>query len=132
MRTIKNEKELFNYLRLYHFTDLVKSKYKMSKWDCYSSIWGYRIELKCRTKHYEDLIIEKSKYDYLISECFGSDETPLYICSTPKGIYCYNLFLADPRWEINSENPATTNFSNKKRVEKVVAYISIDKAQKLL
>ena len=46
MKTIHNETDLFNYLRLYHFPDLVKSKDKFSNWDCYSKMWGYRIELK--------------------------------------------------------------------------------------
>lgn len=132
MITIYNERGLFDYLKLYHFPDLVKSKDKLSKWDCYSEIWGYRIELKCRKKHYDTLLIEKTKYDYLVSECFGANETPLYICSTPKGIYCYNLFLSEPEWEVNCKNPATTNFDNTTRVNKIVAYIHIDKAQKLV
>ena len=132
MRIINSEKELVNFLKLYHYPDLVKSKYKMSKWDCYSEIWKYRIELKCRKRHYDTLLIEKNKYDYLVSECFGANETPLYICSTPKNIYCYNLFLAEPEWEVNTKNPATTNFGNKEKVQKIVAYINIDKAQKLI
>jgi hypothetical protein len=132
MKTINNEKDLFNYIKLNHFPDLVKSEYKMCKWDCYSPTWKYRIELKCRKRHYKTLLIEKKKYDYLVTECFGSDETPLYICSTPKNIYCFNLFLAEPKWEVNEKNPATTNFGNRNKISKTVAYINIDKANKLL
>ena len=132
MKIIRSESDLFEYLKLNHFPDLVKSKDKFSNWDCYSETWSYRIELKCRNRHYETLLIEKNKYDYLVSECFGANETPLYICSTPKGIYCYNLFLSDPEWELNCKNPATTQFNNTTKVDKVVAYIHTEKAKKLL
>ena len=49
MRLIYKEEDLFKYLKLNYFPDLVQSKKKMSKWDCYSVDNKYRIELKCRT-----------------------------------------------------------------------------------
>ena len=94
MKIIRSETDLFNYLRLYHFPDLIKSKDKFSSWDCYSKMWGYRIELKCRKRHYETLLIEKNKYDHLVSECFGANETPLYICSTPKYTVIIYFYLS--------------------------------------
>ena len=49
----------------------------------------------------------------------------MYICSTPGGVFLFNLFWVSPEWEINRRNPATTEFANGARVEKEVAYLSV-------
>ena len=57
------EKALFNYMKDNHFEDLVMARGQMSRWDCYSPSLRYRLELKCRKRHYNTLLLEKSKFD---------------------------------------------------------------------
>lgn len=122
------EDDLFNWLKENIYNDLVKAKNPISRWDCYSPEAGHRLELKCRRKHYNTLLLERKKYDAMITECLKHLDTPIYFNSTPKGIYSFNLNLIEPDWEINSKNPATTYFRNKEKVEKEMAYLEIAKA----
>jgi len=124
------ESDLFNWLQKNIYPDLVKAKNPLSRWDCYSPATGHRLELKCRRKHYDTLLLEKKKYDVMIEECSKHLDTPMYFNSTPKGIYSFNLNLIQPKWEINKKNPATTHFKNNEKVEKEVAYLEISKAIK--
>lgn len=54
--------------------------------DAYSKKYDLSIELKCRHKHYEDLLIEKIKWDKLIKH-----NRVRYINSTPIGIFSFDL-----------------------------------------
>lgn len=122
------ESDLFDWLKENVYPDLVKAKKQMSRWDCYSPATGHRLELKCRRRHYDTLLIEKKKYDAMIEKCNKHLDTPMYFNSTPKGIYSFNLNLVQPDWEINNKNPATTYFSNNQKIEKEVAYLKISEA----
>ena len=125
------EIDLFNYLKENIYFDLVKSKNQMSRWDCYSPATGHRIELKCRTRHFDTLLLEKKKYIAMIEECEKHLDIPIYINSTPKGVFSFNLHKIEPTFEINNKNPATTQFYNTQRIEKEVAYLEINQALKL-
>ena len=125
------ENDLFDYLVDNVYPDLVKSKNQMSRWDCYSPATGHRIELKCRRLHYETLLLEKKKFDAMILECEKHLDIPIYINSTPKGVYSFNLHLIQPEWETNSKNPATTHFYNNEKIEKEVTYLNINNAKQL-
>ena len=85
-----SESELFEYLKRY-WSDLKMSKDQYSKHDCFSQSTKTRIELKCRKKHYDDLMLERSKYVYLMIKHILYEEIPLYINYTPKGIYCFEF-----------------------------------------
>lgn len=128
MEPINNEADLFDFLKRSKYPDLVKAKTQMSRWDCYSPKVRHRIELKCRKKHYDTLLIEKKKFDAIIKICEDNLDIPMYICSTPSGVFVFNLFWIEPDWEINRRNPATTEFANGARVEKEVAYLDIKEA----
>ena len=119
-----NESDLFNQIKHSNYVDLIRSEHKMSRWDCYSSYFNHRIELKCRGAHYDALLIEKSKYDYMIDKAHENLEVPMYICSTPKGIYCFNLLKIEPKWFVQKHNK-TTQFENTTKIEKMVSNISI-------
>jgi hypothetical protein len=131
MKPINKEDDLFDFLKHSTYPDLVKAKNQMSRWDCYSPSTRHRIELKCRRKHYDTLLIEKKKFDAIISTCEDNLDIPIYLCSTPVGVYSFNLFWITPEWEVNRRNPATTQFANGARVEKEVAYLSIKEAKEL-
>ena len=125
------ENDLFEWLKQNVYPDLVKSKNPLSRWDCYSPNTGHRIELKCRKKHYNTLLLEKKKYDAMILECEKHLDIPIYINSTPDGIFSFNLNKIYPTFEVNNKNPATTQFYNNNRVEKEVTYLEINEALKL-
>lgn len=124
------EQQLFKYLKICCYPDLVKAKKQMSQWDCYSPTTFHRIELKCRSTHYETLLIEKKKYDALMLKCSDNLDIPMYINSTPKGIYRFDLRLFKPKWELQYHNK-TTEFTNKNKIPKVIAMLDINKAQQL-
>ena len=129
MKNLKEE-DLFNYLKENYYPDLVKSDNPVSRWDCYSAISNHRIELKCRTAHYPDLMIEQKKYLAMLDHCKGTFEIPMYINSTPEGIYRFNLKKFRPRWQVKRLRK-TTHFSQSQRVNKKVAFLKIDRAEKL-
>tara|TARA_R100000742_G_C4268152_1_gene86476 strand:+ start:339 stop:770 length:432 start_codon:yes stop_codon:yes gene_type:complete len=120
-----NESDLFNQIKKSNYVDLVQSDNNMSRWDCYSKHSNHRIELKCRTSHYNELLIEKSKYDYMVIKGHENLEIPMYICSTPKGIFCFNLFKIEPKWVVQEHNK-TTHFKDNKKIEKIIGHMSIN------
>jgi len=66
---IANEQQLFNFINKHFIKDLKPSELPTSRFDCYSEKYKLDIELKCRRKHYDELIIERGKYDALMHRC---------------------------------------------------------------
>jgi hypothetical protein len=126
-----NEQKLFQYLKDNYLPDLVLANNPMSRWDCYSIKYKVRIELKCRRAHYDTLLIEKKKYDSMLQSVEGTQYRPLYINSTPKGIWSFDLNTIKPNWITNRLNPATTDFINNMKVVKEVAYININNGKEI-
>jgi len=94
--------------------------------DAYSKKYDLSIELKCRHKHYEDLLIEKIKWDKLIKH-----NRVRYINSTPIGIFSFDLKkISEPIWTIR-DMPHHTEFTNTENVEKMIGFLSIYKAEDL-
>ena len=124
------EKDLFEWLNKNHYNTLVNSKNPISRWDCYDIKTRNRIELKCRRKHYNTLLLEKSKYDALIKESNKHLDVPIYINSTPKGIYLFNLLEVELNWFTKSL-PATTEFQKRMWIKKEVTELDIKQAIKL-
>lgn len=115
------EKDLFNLLKINTITDLEKTENKYEYYDCYSEKYDMFIELKCRRTHYPTLLIEKSKYEKLIK-----NKHCRYICSTPIGIYSFNLHtLPTPIWT-KELLPSTTDFNNNEYILKDISYLSIE------
>jgi hypothetical protein len=126
---INKEAELFQYLKENVYPDLEMSTDKFSRWDCFSPTARHRIELKCRKKHYPTLLLEKKKYDAMIEKAKGI-EKPIYINSTPEGIFAFKLDELQMTWEINHKNPETTYWGGA-RVPKEVTYLEISKGKAL-
>lgn len=125
------EQELFDYLKAEMYPDLVKSEGAFDAFDCISDKAGHFIELKCRHTHYSDLVIEEMKYRKLIEQSAALELLPFYINSTPQGIYSFDLTeLAEPVWTTRWM-PATSEFSNRAKVEKLVGYLLVEDAIKL-
>lgn len=131
MKRINNEQELFEWLSQSVYSDLLICKNPISRWDCYSPGRKHRIELKCREKHYPDLLVEKKKYDAVVAECNKHGDVPVYINSTPSGIYAFDMREHDGIWEIRNM-PKTTHFSNKSFIQKEVGYFYVEQGHTLL
>jgi len=118
------EQELFDYLKASHFPDLEKSEGAYDSFDCTTNEKNLYIELKCRHTHYPDLLIEEMKYRRLINQ--AGTRTPYYINSTPQGIYAFDLSrVPEPTWS-ERRMPATTEFSDTRRIMKLVGFLHLD------
>jgi len=119
------EADLFAYIKTKYLNDLSKSEDQFSKWDCYSEDTNIRIELKCRQTHYNELMIEKEKFIYLLIRNKIYGEKCFYINSTPKGIYSFDISQIKPTWITDKRMPTTTEFANNQRKEKTYSLINI-------
>lgn len=122
-----NEQLLFDWLMDNTYPDLLKARNQMSRWDCYAPIFKHRIELKCRRTHYDTLLLEKKKYDAMILEAAKHSDTPMYINSTPKGIYSFNLNSISPKWEEKTLK-SNTDFGKSKWIKKEVCFLRVEDA----
>ena len=124
------ESDLFDWLSKNYYNLLVDTSDNFSKSDCYDIETKNKIELKCRATHYQELIIEKPKYEYLIKESKKFGDVPIYINSTPKGIFLFELEDLKLKW-FEKPLPKTTDFENNNLTNKEVATININKSKQL-
>jgi len=126
-----NEDDLFSYLKNFLYPDLVKSEGIYDAYDCVSKQAGHYIELKCRATHYDTLLIEEMKYRKLITQAAERDLIPFYINSTPEGLFSFDLMdIPEPVWFVN-KMPATTEFENENKIDKLVGYLPVEEAVRL-
>ena len=125
------ESDLFDLLKNGFISDLKKSEDQFSRWDCVSHKFQYRIELKCRKTHYDTLMLERDKYFALILSYVETGYKPLYINSTPKGVYVFDLSELNHEWTTDTRMPKTTDFENNNRVEKTYTLLEIKNAKKI-
>jgi len=83
-------------------------------------------ELKCRHIHYDDLILEKDKYESLMQQAEALGFTPFYINSTPEGIYAFNLRKIKVNWTIKRLPSSTVDKGP--AVDKEIALLNIKEA----
>lgn len=119
------EKELFNWLKTRYLPDLEATDQFDYK-DAYSKKHDLYIELKSRYTHYDELLIEKIKWDKLIAH-----PNVRYVNWTPKGIYSFNIQkLTEPIW-FDRLMPQTTEFECNVKVLKIVGFLDISKGKQL-
>ena len=123
------EQGLFDYIKETYLEDLQKSEHTYEYIDATS--YGYRlsIELKCRHTHYDELILEKDKYESLMQQANELGFTPFYINSTPQGIYAFNLRKITVTW--TTKRLPSSTYEKGAAVDKEIALLHIDKAVKL-
>jgi hypothetical protein len=128
-RSTMTEQGLFDYIKETYLEDLQKSEHTYEYIDATS--YGYRlsIELKCRHTHYDELILEKDKYESLMQQANELGFTPFYINSTPQGIYAFNLRKIKVTW--TTKRLPSSTVDNGPDVDKEIALLHIDKAVKL-
>jgi hypothetical protein len=126
---VMTEQKLFDYIKETYLEDLEKSEHTYEYLDATSTGYRLAIELKCRHTHYDELILEKDKYESLVALAESLGFTPFYINSTPQGIYAFNLRKITVTWT-TKRLPAKT-FWDGLTVDKEIALLHIDKAVKL-
>jgi hypothetical protein len=131
------EHQLFNFLEE-KFAGLERAEDPFSTWDCTFSVEtplttvNYYAELKCRDAHYPDLLIEEDKYRRLMQAAAATGRRPVYICSTPEGIWGWDLIkVRMPSWEARLM-PATTEFEDTEKVLKVVGFLPVAQGRRLM
>ena len=124
-----SEQALFDYIKATYLEDLVKSEHDYEYLDATSSGYRLTIELKCRQTHYDELILEKDKYEALMDRANDLGFTPFYINSTPQGIYAFNLRKITVTF--TTKRLPSSTVDNGPVIDKKVALLHIDKAVKL-
>lgn len=123
------EQALFDYIKATYLEDLEKSEHVYEYIDATSNGYRLTIELKCRHTHYDELILEKDKYESLVNRANDLGFTPFYINSTPQGIYAFNLRIIKVAW--TTKRLPSSTVDNGPAIDKEVALLHIDKAVKL-
>ena len=127
-----NELQLFTYLKSRYIPDLLMTTDEFENFDCESEQLGVYIELKSRQTHYDELMIERDKYHAVTQKAWNAGKVALYICSTPKGIWSFNLNkLTMPSWFYFDGLPTTTEFANTDTITKVVGFLHIRRGKRI-
>ncbi|MFI3199763.1 MAG: hypothetical protein QX196_15730 [Methylococcaceae bacterium] len=95
--------------------------------DCTSAYGNLILELKCRTTHYDELLLEEDKYDALMAGAKLLGYAPWYVNSTPKGIYAFNLTKLTITWTTR-QLPAATQPNPLQLISKKVTYLHVTQA----
>jgi len=122
-----NEKELYNALQQI-IPDLLSYKKQSSTYDCFSETLNMQIELKCRRRHYDDLMIERGKWDRLLQESKTNGTRSIYLNSTPNGVWAFDLNHIDESggmtWSLKTL-PVKTQWDKGQTKRKEVSYLHI-------
>jgi hypothetical protein len=126
------ELELFGWLKDNHYPDLEKSSNEYDGFDCASKEHKVFIELKSRNTHYDTLLLERKKFDFLVDSADSLGYEPLYINSTPLGVWSFLLktITNDLEW-VEKWLPVTTEFQNKLKTTKLVTFLPVKLGTKL-
>jgi hypothetical protein len=123
------EQGLFDYIKATYLEDLERSEHTYEYIDATSTGYRLTIELKCRHTHYDELILEKDKYEALMDRADDLGFTPFYINSTPNGIYAFNLRKITVTW--TTKRLPSNTVDKGPAIDKEIALLHIDKAVKL-
>lgn len=111
--------------------DLEHSPNEFDGFDCVTDEFKMFIELKSRNTHYDTLLLEKKKYDFLTSKANELGLKAWYINSTPEGVWSFLLSgIEDFVWE-EKWLPVTTEFANKSKLMKEVTFLPTSAGYKI-
>lgn len=126
-----SEKQLFTFVKQNFIPDLEMSQVKYSRYDCYSLAYNMDVELKCRRAHYDELIIERSKHDALFERAMKFGTRPVYINSTPLGVWAFYISHIPIKWE-KRDLPRNTDFGDQGKIQKEIGYLNLRDGTKLM
>ena len=125
LRGLPTEVDLFLWLKKHYYYDLRSSGGDYAFYDCFSLEFRFYAELKTRSKHYQTLLIEKTKYERIVKIANLNRSDALYICSTPQGVWQFDVALLGIDWVEMPDLPVTSQFDNKDRVTKTVGLLPL-------
>lgn len=131
LRGLPTEIDLFLWLKKHYYYDLRSSGGQYAFYDCYSLEFRFYAELKVRSAHYESLIIERSKYDRIVKIANANRNDALYICSTPQGVWQFDVGIMGIDWVEMPDLPVTSQFENQERVTKKVGLLPLKAGRQL-
>ena len=120
-----NESELFYKFKANYLPQLKVAIDTYSPFDAICHEAKVVVEFKCRRSHYSDMLIEWPKYETLLNRAADRGYKPIYVCSTPLGVWAWDLTYLQLKW-IKKALPKQTDCSNNNTVIKQVAYISLE------
>lgn len=120
-----NESELFYKFKANYLPQLKVAIDTYSPFDAICHEAKVVVEFKCRRSHYSDMLIEWPKYETLLNRAADRGYKPIYVCSTPLGVWAWDLTYLQLKW-IKKALPKQTDFSNNNTVVKQVSYISLE------
>lgn len=93
----------------------------------------FMLEIKVRDRHYNELMLEKKKYEDLKKQASQSGASVIYISVTPVGTYCYNLskIINDNTEWIKEEHWVSTTDKTKGKKMKSLVYIPTTESKML-
>jgi len=124
------EGELFQSFKAAYLPDLKIAIDSFSPFDAICHTAKVVVEFKCRRSHYTDLLIEWPKYESLLNRAAQRGYKPLYVCSTPLGVWAWDLTYLDLHW-FQKELPKQTDFENNSPILKKIAYIRLEEGSYL-
>jgi len=134
------EKELIDLLNSGNDYNFVAMDDKFSRYDAFDTENGIMLEIKCCTKHYDDTILEKIKYDWNKEYAENHDLEFMYAVSMPNK-EGHKVYLFDPlimeeedydfKWHTR-KLPAQTEFSRTEWIDKEVGYLNVKDALAVL
>lgn len=124
------EPELFRLFKYHYLPNLKIAIDSYSPFDAICHEAKVVVEFKCRRMHYSDMLIEWPKYEALLNRAADRGYKPVYICSTPLGVWAWNLTHLHLSW-FNKELPRQTDFNNREIVTKKIAYLELEEASYL-
>lgn len=131
LRGLPTEVDLFLWLKRHYYYDLRSSGGQYAFYDCYSLEFRFYAELKVRSAHYESLIIERGKYDRILKLANANRTDAFYICSTPLGVWQFDIGVMGLDWVDMPDLPVTSHFENNERVTKRVALLPLKAGRQL-
>lgn len=125
------EQELFLWLKTSTLLDLEHSPNEYDGFDCITKKFKMFIELKSRNTHYDSLLLERKKYDFLTKTADELGLKAWYINSTPEGVWSFPLtdrknMVWEEKWL-----PVTTEFVDKSKIMKTVTFLPLDLGVKI-
>lgn len=67
----------------------------------------------------------------MIQRYVEKDEKPIYINSTPNGIFAFDLRNIKPNWITDNRMPQTTDFERITPIEKTYTLLNIEEGKKI-
>ena len=127
------EREILGKLNNFFLSDLLEeSEYEYNRYDAENN--HYIVEIKHRTNHYKNTMIEFDKFSYNLLYAEMNNKKFIYAVQMIDKIYVFNitsLMLKDYsfNWEWRVM-PKQTEHSDKRLIKKLVGYINISQRVK--